>query len=61
MNIVNWITSHWVELSAAATTIVFGARIIVKLTPTPKDDSVLDGIVKLLKQVGLTSDTIEKK
>jgi len=33
--------------------IVLGARVIVKLTPTPKDDTVLDAIVQFLKTLGL--------
>jgi hypothetical protein len=29
------------------------ARIIVKLTPTPKDDTVLEKIIAFLKHIGL--------
>jgi len=29
------------------------ARIIVKLTPTPKDDSILEKFISLLRHVGL--------
>lgn len=32
------------------------ARIIVKLTPTPSDDSVLEKIVSVLKTLGLHID-----
>lgn len=61
MNIITWITSHWVEIGAAAGGIVTAARLIVKLTPTPKDDSLLDKIVTVLSHVGLTSDTIDPR
>ena len=53
MNIVNFITSHWVELGSAAALIVGAARIIVKLTPTPKDDTVVEKIINALKHIGL--------
>lgn len=61
MNIINWIATNWVEIAAAISGIVVSARIIVKLTPTPKDDSVLDKIVTLLSHIGLTSDTIDPR
>lgn len=53
MNAWNWITSNWTEIVAALGAIVIAARVVVKLTPTPKDDSVLEKIVNLLKSVGL--------
>ena len=53
MNIWNWITSNWTEIVAAVGGIVLAARIIVKLTPTPKDDSFLEKVINFLKGVGL--------
>ena len=53
MNIVNYITSHWVEIGAAVGLIMGAARIIVKLTPTPKDDTILEKVIGLHKHVGL--------
>lgn len=61
MNIVNWCIEHWVEIAAAFAGLTQAARLIVKLTPTPKDDSALDFVVGLLKQIGLTSDTLTNK
>ncbi len=61
MNIINWIVNNWVEIAAAFAAITQGARLIVKLTPTPRDDAVLASIIGVLKHVGLTSDTIVKK
>ena len=49
----NWVTEHWTELMAAVGAAIILARIIVKLTPTPKDDSALEKIVNFLKTVGL--------
>lgn len=53
MNAWNWITSNWTEIVAAIGAIVIAARVIVKLTPTPADDSVLEKIVNFLKGLGL--------
>jgi hypothetical protein len=56
MQIWNFITSNWTSIVAAVGGIVLSARIIVKLTPTPSDDSVLEKIVNFLKSVGLKID-----
>jgi|DEB19_MinimDraft_3_1074340.scaffolds.fasta_scaffold00017_3 hypothetical protein len=53
MSIITYISSHWVEIGAAIGLIMGGARIIVKLTPTPKDDTILEKIIGLLRHVGL--------
>ena len=53
MQIWNWITSNWTEIVAAVGGIVLAARIIVKLTPTPQDDSFLEKVINFLKGVGL--------
>jgi hypothetical protein len=53
MNIWNWITSNWTDVVAAVGGIVLAARITVKLTPTPADDSILEKIVAFLKAIGL--------
>ena len=52
----NWITSNWTSIVAAIGGIVLSARIIVKLTPTPADDSFLEKIVNALKSIGLKID-----
>jgi DUF1009 family protein len=56
MQIVNWVTSNWEALIALAGGVVILARVIVKLTPTPADDSVLEKVVNFLKGVGLHID-----
>lgn len=53
MNAWNWITSNWTEIVAAVGAIVIAARVVVKLTPTPADDSILEKIVNFLKGLGL--------
>lgn len=53
MQIWNWITSNWTEIVAAIGAVVIAARVIVKLTPTPADDTALEKIVNFLKTLGL--------
>jgi hypothetical protein len=51
-----WITENWTQIVAAVGGIVLAARIIVKLTPTPADDSFLEKIINFLKGLGLKID-----
>lgn len=46
MEIVQWFQANWGDLLAIYTGLVTVASIIVKLTPTLKDDDVLLGIIK---------------
>ena len=41
------------EAVAVVGAVVLVARVIVKLTPTPKDDSWLESVVTVLKHLGL--------
>jgi hypothetical protein len=59
MQIVTWVTSNWEAVIALVGGVVILARVIVKLTPTPADDSALEKVVNFLKGVGLHID--EKK
>jgi len=56
MNVWNWITVNWTQIVAAVGGIVLASRILVKLTPTPKDDSALEKVVNFLKALGLKID-----
>lgn len=44
----------FVKIMAYITAFVFICRLIVKLTPTPKDDTFLDDVVTFLKHLGLS-------
>jgi hypothetical protein len=44
---------HWQSVVEMVGGVVIAARVIVKLTPTPADDSVLEKVVSVLKHVGL--------
>ncbi len=46
MEIVSWITANWASLVQLYLAIVGVASIIVKLTPTVKDDNILKGFLR---------------
>jgi hypothetical protein len=48
MNVIVWFQTHWTEIVSVITSIIGVASIIVKLTPTLKDDNILLGIIKFL-------------
>lgn len=50
---MEWLTANWHDLIAVAGSVVVVARIIVKLTPTPADDTILAKVVDVLKSLGL--------
>jgi hypothetical protein len=47
-NTVLWIQTNWSQIIEAYLMIIGAASIIVKLTPTLKDDDALKGIIKFL-------------
>ena len=51
--LIQYVLAHWVEIIAALSAVVGAARLVVKLTPTPKDDTALEKIIAALKHVGL--------
>lgn len=50
---MEWITAHWKDILAVIGGVVTVASIIVKLTPTQKDDNVLAKIIKILAALSL--------
>jgi len=54
---MEYIKNHWQEIIAAITGVMVAARLIVKLTPTPKDDSFLEKIIEWMKHLGLHIDS----
>jgi len=52
-----YIASHYTDIISAIGGLVIAARIIVKLTPSPTDDSVLETVVGFLKHIGLHIDS----
>lgn len=50
---MEWIQAHWKDILAIIGGVVTVASIIVKLTPTQKDDGVLAKVIKVLAALGL--------
>jgi hypothetical protein len=48
MEVVNWFIAHWDEIIEIYLGLVGVASIIVKLTPTLKDDTVLKTIIRFI-------------
>ena len=45
---LNWILEHWTDLLAIYGGVVAAATVIVRLTPSTKDNEILDKIIKIL-------------
>lgn len=50
---MEWITAHWKDILAIIGAVVTAASLIVKITPTQKDDKVLAKIIKILAVLGI--------
>ena len=46
--IITFVQTHWVDICSIITSIIGLASIIVKLTPTLRDDNILLGVIKFL-------------
>ena len=60
MNIFVWIKENWAYIVSALAGIIFVSSIIVKLTPTTKDDSVMRKIINFLDHFSIF-DTADNK
>lgn len=47
-SIIAWFSAHYVDLISIVTSIIGVASLIVKLTPTLKDDDFLKGVIKFI-------------
>ena len=52
---MEWIQAHWKDILAIIGGVVTVSSIIVKLTPSQKDDTVLAKIIKILAALGLVN------
>lgn len=55
-DLISFVTTHHQQIVESAVAIMLAARLIVKLTPTPADDSMLEKVVGFLKHLGLHID-----
>lgn len=54
---MNWIIEHWKDIADVIVYLMVASRIVVKLTPTPKDDTAWDTVAEALKHLGLHVST----
>lgn len=59
--IISFIQNHWDELLAIVGGVVSVASIIVKLTPTTKDDNVLNTIINFLAKLSIVNTSLDQK
>ena len=59
---ISWIAEHWADILAIYGGIVAVCTVIVKLTPSTKDNEILDKIIKFLDKFStvFTKDDAEK-
>ena len=61
LNVINFIQAHYQDILAIIGAIVSIATIIVKITPTEKDDAVLTKIVNMLSKLSLVNTKTDQK
>ena len=54
---MNWITENWIDVCAAYFALQQLAKIIVKLTPSSKDDEILAKITGFIESIILLRKT----
>lgn len=53
MNVLDFVVNNWTDILAIISEIIAAASLIVKLTPTPKDDQVLVKVINVLNVLAL--------
>lgn len=53
--VVEFFQAHWDELCAAFTALITFCTIVVKLTPSQKDDAVLAKVIKVLDYLSVVN------
>lgn len=60
MSTVSWFNSNWQGILFAVTSIVTGASVIAKLTPTKIDDEYLAKAVKVIDWIAMNKSRLPK-
>ena len=65
IQVFTWLAAHSDQIIGALTSIVTGASALAALTPTPKDDTFIGKVYKLIDflalNIGKAKDTGDKK
>lgn len=57
---INWIIANWAYILSGILGVIVVASIVVKLTPTTKDDSVMGKIVGVLDRLSIAKTANDK-
>ena len=60
-HLIDWVTAHGADLLAALGALVALATIVVKLTPTQRDDAILERILVWLEKLSLINHKPPKR
>ena len=60
-NIISWITEHWQDIASGICVFILFSSIIVKLTPSTKDNHILGKIIDFLDRFSIAQTTDNKK
>jgi len=58
-DVIAWIKANWVDIANVVTAIIALASIIVKITPTVKDNEILEKIIKFLAKYIALNRTVD--
>lgn len=61
MEFVNWLIAHGKDLAVVVTSVIGTASLIVKLTPTQKDDNFLAKVVAFISRFIALNDSKHEK
>lgn len=48
------VSAHWMDALQGILMVLGGFSILAKITPTPKDDKIIDKVLSLIHSLGLT-------
>lgn len=60
-NIISWITEHWQDIASGICVVILFSSVIVKLTPSTKDNQFLGKIIDFLDRFSIAQTTDNKK
>jgi len=61
MNIINWIVTNWAYILSGFCGLIIVASVIVKLTPSTKDDGVVEKIIDFLDHFSIVKTARDKQ
>ena len=61
MEIVKWVQANWLQISQGIAAIIGVASIIVKLTPSLRDDTILQKIVAFIGRYIALNKTVREE